>query len=92
MATLQVKGINDRLYEALKARAAMDNRSVSQEVVMMIREFLARRPDEPQEATRAMLELAGSWQDHRTARQIASDLRKSRRSGRRFAGGPGVFD
>lgn len=33
MATLQVKGMNDRLYESLKARAEADRRSVSQEVV-----------------------------------------------------------
>ncbi len=84
MATLQVKGIDDRLYEALRARAAMDNRSISQEVVTMIHEFLARPPQDPTEATRAAIELAGSWQDERSAEQIASDVRGSRRSGRRF--------
>ena len=42
MATLQVKGLDDSLYLALGARASIDNRSVSQEVVTMIQEFLAR--------------------------------------------------
>lgn len=91
MATLQVKGLDDKLYKALGARAATDNRSISQEVVTMIREFLARPPHDPQEATRAMLELAGSWQDERTAKEIASDLRKARRLKRRFGKGRDVL-
>jgi len=82
MATLQVKNIDDRLYRALGARAAMDNRSISQEVVTMIREFLARPASDPREVTRQLLELAGSWEDQRSARKIASDLRKARRSRR----------
>ncbi len=82
MATLQVKNIDDRLYEALGARAAMDNRSISQEVVTMIREFLANPANDPLEATRQLLALAGSWEDQRTARQIAADLRRSRKSRR----------
>jgi len=92
MATLQVKGIDDRLYQALGARAAMDNRSVRQEVVSIIREFLGRSAHAPQEATRALLELAGSWRDDRTAQQIASDLRKARRSRRRSGKAERVFD
>ena len=44
MATLQVKGMDDDLYEALKGRAKRDNRSITQEVVTMIRESLARSP------------------------------------------------
>ena len=91
MATLQVKGLDDRLYKALGARAAMDNRSVSQEVVVMIREFLARPPHDPRQATQEMLRLAGTWQDERTAKQITSDLRKARRSKRRFGKGDDVF-
>jgi plasmid stability protein len=91
MATLQVKGINDRLYEALRARATMENRSISQEVVCLIRRHLARPPRDPREATHAMLELVGSWRDDRTARRIAAELRKSRRGGRRFAKDDDVF-
>ena len=82
MATLQVKNLDDRLYRALGARAAMDNRSISQEVATMIREFLARPSVDPREATSQLLELAGSWEDERSARQIASDVRKARRSRR----------
>ena len=84
MATLQVKGIDDDLYKALGARAAMDNRSVSQEVVTMIREFLARPNPNAAEATQAFLELAGSWVDDRPAKEIVRSIRKARRSSRRF--------
>lgn len=91
MATLQVKNLDDRLYQALGARAASDNRSISQEVVTMIREFLARPPCDPREATGELLALAGSWQDERSAQQIASDLRKSRRSRRRGRKNSDVF-
>lgn len=91
MATLQVKGMDDRLYRALGARAALDNRSISQEVVSIIREFLSRPGRDPGEATRALLELSGSWQDDRSARQIATDVRKARRTGRRFRKRRDVF-
>jgi len=91
MATLQVKGMDDELYAALGARAARDNRSVSQEVVTIIREFLARPGHDPKTATEALLELAGSWQDERTAEQIVLDLRKARRSSRRFKKSGNVF-
>jgi len=85
MATLQVKGIDDRLYKALGARAAMDNRSVSQEVVTIIQEFLARPCPDANEGTRDLLQLAGSWEDERSAAAIVSDLRKARRSRSRAA-------
>ena len=35
MATLHVKGVDDRLLAALAARAAADKRSISQEVVFI---------------------------------------------------------
>jgi len=83
MANLQVKGMDDDLYAALGARAAMENRSISQEVVVMIRESLSRRSGDPTAATRELLELAGSWEDDRSSKQISADLRKSRRTGKR---------
>jgi len=82
MATLQVKGLDDELYRALGARAAMDNRSVSQEVVVMIKEFLARTKPGVEEATRSLLDLAGSWEDERPPAVIAQDLRRARRQRR----------
>jgi hypothetical protein len=91
MATLQVKGIDDALYKALGARAAMENRSLSQQVVTMIQEFLAKPRIDPREATSAFLLRARSWKDPRTARAITLDLKKSRRSRRRPPKGADVF-
>ena len=91
MATLQVKGLDDRLYAALGARAAMDNRSISQEVVTLIEEFLARPQRDPRTATRAFLDLAGSWPDDRPPARIAAEIRRARRSRHRFKGAKDVF-
>lgn len=91
MATLQVKGFDDALYEALGVRAKRDNRSVSQEVVKLIQDFLVRPSGSAEEATRAFLALAGSWEDTRSDRQIARDIRKRRRATKRFGGSRNVF-
>ncbi len=80
MANLQVKGLDDRLYKALGARAALDNRSISQQVVTIIETFLAQHQTAPRRATLAFLELAGTWEDDRSAKAIADDLRRSRRN------------
>jgi plasmid stability protein len=83
MATLQVKGMDDRLYEALGARAASENRSISQEVVAIIRQYLATPGKDCRSTGEAILELAGSWQDERSADEIVREIRQSRRFGRR---------
>ena len=92
MATLQVKGIDDHLYGALRARASMDNRSISQEVIAIVREYLGRPSGDTRKANEAFLELVGSWQDDRSAEEITADIRASRRSGRRFEAKSNVFD
>lgn len=86
MATLQVKGMDDHLYARLKEEAAGDRRSVSQEVVMIIESYLARSPEANRRATMKVLKLAGAWKDKRSAKQIVADIRRARRSGRRFKG------
>jgi hypothetical protein len=91
MATLQVEGFDEALYKALGARARLDNRSISQEVVKLIQDFVARPSGSTEESTRAFLTLAGSWKDTRSPRRIAQDIRKGRRTGKRFRGGGNVF-
>jgi hypothetical protein len=44
MANLQIKGVQDDLYEEIKKVAEAENRSVSQQVLFLIRDYLARRP------------------------------------------------
>jgi plasmid stability protein len=83
MATLQVRSIDDQLYEALGRRAARDNRSISQEVVAILKEHLAQ-PVQQASATEKFLELCGTWQDEREAAEIAKEIRTSRKTGGRF--------
>ncbi|MBI4704517.1 MAG: antitoxin [Deltaproteobacteria bacterium] len=92
MATLQVKGMDDDLYRGLAARAASDNRSISQQVVTIVRQFLARPARPAREATEEFLALCGSWADERSAAQIAGDIRRARRSDRRRRAGYRVLD
>jgi plasmid stability protein len=83
MATLQVKGMDDDLYRALAARAAQEQRSISQQVTKIIRDHLAQQRGSAEETTSALLELCGTWNDTRSAQQIASDIRRARKSGGR---------
>lgn len=84
MANLQVKGMDDDLYEALRARANMDHRSISQEVVTIIQEFLSHSQPETGPAGDSLMSLAGSWEDERTLEKMAADIRAARQTGRRF--------
>ena len=82
MAVLQVRTMDDDLYEALGRRAAMDNRSISQEVISMIKRFLAEpigasfNPDEE------VLKLAGSWEDDCSAEEQITSIRSARKTER----------
>lgn len=83
MATLQVRSVEDQLYEALGKRAVQDNRSISQEVVAILKEYFSR-PSPPGKANDKFLELCGTWQDDRTPVELTEVIRKSRKSTRRF--------
>jgi len=83
MATLQVRSIEDQLYEALGKKAARDNRSISQEVIVILKEYFSR-PVQHKGATENFLELCGTWQDEKTAAEISKDIRKNRKSKTRF--------
>ena len=86
MAVLQVRSMNDEMYKALGKRAAMDNRSISQEVVSIIEKFLSTSPVQTPAADEEALRLAGSWEDSRTAGEITDSIREDRKTGR-FEGG-----
>ena len=86
MAVLQVRSMNDEMYKALGRRAAMDNRSISQEVISIIEKFLATPLDQSPSTDEEALRLAGSWEDSQTAGEIADSIREDR-STERFQGG-----
>ena len=86
MAILQVRNLDDEMYQALGRRAAMDNRSISQEVISIIENFLATPSDRLSSTDEEALQLAGSWKDSRSEEKISGSIRNAR-STHRFQGG-----
>ncbi len=84
MATLQVRDIDDLLYQALKRRAKSQHRSLSQEVVHIIEDYLSRPPADSATQTELFLKLSGAWQGPETAQEILRSIRSSRVNSRRF--------
>ena len=85
MAVFQVRNIGDDLYGALGRRAAMDKRSISQEVIEIITRYLATPQTSSGSADEEALRLAGSWSDAESAEEVAHTIR-AERSTRRFSG------
>ena len=89
MSNLQLKGIDDQLYQELKDLASHENRSLSQQVLFLIRSHLAekRRSLRPDTAGQTLLSLAGSWEDPRPAEQIIGEIKRARRASIKFKEG-----
>jgi hypothetical protein len=89
MSNLQIKGIDDGLYRELKQLASDENRSVSQQVLYLIRTSLAQRKQRQRMDTSAqsLLSLAGSWENSREAEEIVREIRKARRSSHKLSEG-----
>ena len=92
MANLQVRDINEKLYESLKRRAELEHRSISQEVVMIIESHLKRNNLETESQTFEFLKLSNSWKDSRNAKEIIDDLRSSRSKNTRLRKQNELFD
>lgn len=78
MAILQVRDIDDSLYEALKTLAKKERRSISQEVIMMIESYISQPKASAAEATEEFLNL--SWVGDESADEIIIDLKKQRKN------------
>ena len=89
MANLQIKGVDDALYAQLKALAASENRSVSQQVLFLLKIYLAKKHQiqETKTPAQVLLELSGSWDDSRTAMQILDELKTGRRNSEKLKRG-----
>ncbi len=92
MAMLQVRDMDDRLYERLRFAAKNDNRSISQQVITILQNYFTSVPVKTKNATEEFLKLAGSWEDSRSASEIIDDIYKSRTSSTRFEALDGIFD
>ena len=89
MANLQIKGIEDELYRELKKMAAEENRSVSQQALFLVKEYLARKRHMHALKTPAqiLLDLSGSWEDNRDSAKIITQMKKARRNSKKFKEG-----
>jgi plasmid stability protein len=92
MAILQVRDLDDRIYESLRRLSRQHKRSISQEVTEILESYLAQTPSDRSNTTDAFLELAGAWEDERSAQSIVSDLREHRSTNTRFSGSDGIPD
>ena len=86
MANLQIKGIDDDLYNDIKKLAASQNRSVSQQTLMLIRQYLSRQHQikKSKSPVQVLLDLSGSWDDERPAEEIIMDIKKDRKNSKKL--------
>ncbi len=82
MANLQIKGMNDDFYAQIKALAGSENRSVSQQILFMTKEYLLKRQlvQAAKMPAQVLLEMSGSWEDEKPAEEIISELKKARKN------------
>ena len=92
MAMLQVRDMDDRLYDKLRLAAKLDNRSISQQVVTILQSYFTSVPVGPKNATEEFLKLAGSWEDARNTEEIIDDIYSARVNSSRFEVADGIFD
>ena len=80
MADLQIKGIQDDLYEEIERLAVAERRSVAQQMMFLVKKHLAstKRSGPYDTPAQCLLELAGSWEDEREADEIIEEIRKAR--------------
>ena len=93
MAILQVRDIDNNLYESLRARAKREKRSVSQEVIKIIEDYLAYPYSEKSNPTEEFLKLEWKFDSDETAEVMIKEIRKSRnKKNKRFRNLKNVFD
>lgn len=80
MPHLQVKNIDPKLYRHLQKKAREDHRSVSQEVIHILSDYLFGSASSFKTPAQKMLSLAGQWEDTRATEEIINDIQKSRKS------------
>lgn len=89
MANLQIKNVEDDLYQEIKKLASAENRSVSQQVLFLVKEYLAKRKHltATRSPAQVLLDLSGSWEDDKNAEQIVKEIKSARKSSRKLEKG-----
>ncbi len=86
MANLQIKGIDEEIYSEIKKLAAAEKRSVSQQVLYLVKNYLAKKPvlDATKSPSEVLLELHGSWQEDCKANEIIRRIKAARKNSNRL--------
>jgi len=89
MANLQIKGIDDDIYAELKKIATGENRSISQQVLFLVKEYLARKHQMRMLKTPAqvLLDFCGSWEGEQSAKEIIAKIKKARKNSKKLQEG-----
>ena len=89
MENLQIKGMDDDLYAQLKSLDVSENQSIRQQVLYLLKRYIARKHQLLGTRTPAqvLLELSGSWEDDRSAGQIVKELKAGRKSSQKLRKG-----
>ena len=82
MANLQIKGIQDELYDEIKKMASTENRSISQQVLFLIKEYMNKKKyfNTLKTPAQVLMDLAGSWNDAREAEDIIKEIKDARKN------------
>jgi hypothetical protein len=72
------------LYSQIKKLASAENRSVSQQIIFLAREYLVKRKGfrASKSPAQVLLELSGSWVDKRTPELIIKGIKRARKNPR----------
>jgi hypothetical protein len=89
MSNLQIKGIDEDLYAQIKEMAHAENRSLSQQILYLVKEYMAKQKKIRAVETPAqvLLELSGSWNDDRGSEEIIKEIKMGRRNSRKLEEG-----
>ncbi len=89
MANLQIKGIDNEIYEEIKKLAAEENRSVSQQTLFLLKDYLAKKRLVRTLKTPAqvLIELSGSWEEDQDAPAIIAKIKRARKISKKLKEG-----
>jgi hypothetical protein len=86
MANLQIKNIDENLYFKIKQMARLENRSISQQMLFLVKTYITKKPYLRAAKTPAqvLLDLSGSWEDSRYPDEIIDSIKKARKSSKKL--------
>ena len=89
MANLQIKNIDDGFYLQIKSLADAENRSISQQVIFLIKDYLSKKQSISRMKTSAqlLLDLSGSWDEGIEADEIILQIKRKRSNSKKLSQG-----